>query len=93
MYITSIEAGPIYKRTRKRTGVDVGLFPPEKPKPENAIRLEDIKEQISKLQVPLVATTITLYRPHYELGKTPFLTLPPGSAVSYDHAKGVMKVS
>jgi hypothetical protein len=66
-YITSVEAGPAFRQTRKRTSATVGVFPPDKPSPNGTMSLPDIERVVADLQIPLVATTITVYRPHYEL--------------------------
>jgi hypothetical protein len=68
-YVTSIEAGPSFKQTRKRTSADVGVFPPDRPSPDGAMSHSDIERAIAELQIPLVETTITVQRPHYELAK------------------------
>jgi hypothetical protein len=65
-YITSVEPGPAYQRTKRRTKADVGVIPPGKPAPQNALELSDIERAIADLQIPLVRTTISVYRPHYE---------------------------
>jgi hypothetical protein len=85
-YITSIEAGPAFKQTRKRTSANVGVFSPDKPPPDGTMSLPDIERVLAELQIPLVATTITVHRPHYEIaGSVPDLSVeldkhaPPGS--------------
>lgn len=67
-YVTSMTPGPNFQRARKRTGIDVGLFAPDKPPAEGAMNLAAIKEALAAMQIPMVETTIRLYRPHYEVG-------------------------
>ena len=66
-YITSVEHGPTFRRAKKRTSLDVGVFPPHKPTPDDSMRLSEIEKRIAELQISLVETTITVHRPHYEL--------------------------
>jgi hypothetical protein len=66
-YVTSIEPGPAYRRIRKRTNNDIGVFPPDQPPPADAMNLPAIMEAVFKFQIPVVETTITVRRPHYEV--------------------------
>jgi hypothetical protein len=66
-YITSIELGPEFQLTRSRMSADIGVFPPDRPAPDGVMRLSEIESVITKLQIPLVETTITVHRPHYEI--------------------------
>ncbi|RIK80546.1 MAG: hypothetical protein DCC68_10840 [Planctomycetota bacterium] len=67
IYVLSVEARAQYRRAKKRFSCDVGVFPPEKPRPENTMPIKDIERLVAQLQVPLVKTMVTLTRPHYDL--------------------------
>jgi hypothetical protein len=66
-YVTSIKPGPALQRTRRRTSEGIGLFPPDQPSSADAMSLPAIMEAVSKLQIAVVETTITVRRPHYEV--------------------------
>ncbi len=65
-YVTSIVPGPVFRRPRNRTGINVGVFPPTHPAPNIAMPLSCIEAAIADLRIPIVETTITVQRPHYE---------------------------
>ena len=78
-YITCIQPGPHFQRVKRRTSADVGIFPPDKPVPENAMTSTDVRKAIAELQISLVRTTVTVYRPYYEIVSTGEEALPPGN--------------
>jgi hypothetical protein len=66
-YITDFTPGSAFRQTRRRISVKVGVIPPDQPRPDNAMTLLAIERAVAELQIPLVETTITLRRPHYEI--------------------------
>lgn len=65
-YITSIESGPEFQRSKKRTSIDIGLFVPDKQAAKNTMGLLAIKQAVAVRQIPVVETVTRSYRPHYE---------------------------
>jgi hypothetical protein len=68
-YVLGIAPGPECQRTKRRTSCDVGFLPPKFPAPSNAMDLAEIEQKVTEMQIPMVATTIKLYRPHFEARK------------------------
>jgi hypothetical protein len=51
-YITGIAPGPQFRIAKGRKTVDVGVFPPDKPTPVNALGPSQVDAVISRFLVP-----------------------------------------
>jgi hypothetical protein len=70
-YITSIEQGQRFRRSRIRTSPDVGVFAPDRLAPQDALDIAQVERAINELQIPMVETMLTIRRPHYDLTRAP----------------------
>lgn len=67
-YVTNAIPGPKFQKTRSRpTSTDVGVMPVGKSAPDTAMALEEIKQVVNALQVPMVRSVVTLHRPYYDV--------------------------